>query len=50
MNKTLLAFFLFCLPARSLLAWYAYIIREKRRKNYISVNYICNCNKLVIYV
>jgi len=32
MNKTLLAFFLFCLPARSLLAWYAYIIREKEEK------------------
>ena len=32
MNKTLLAFFLFCLPARSLLAWYAYLIREKEEK------------------
>ena len=32
MNKTLLAFFFFCLPARSLLAWYAYSIREKEEK------------------
>ena len=37
MNKTLLAFFFFCLPARSLLAWYAYLIREKEEKITLAV-------------
>ena len=32
MNKTLMAFFFLCLPARSLLAWYAYSIRDNEQK------------------
>ena len=36
MNKTLLAFFFLCLPVRSLLAWYAYSIREEDEKNILA--------------
>lgn len=32
MNKTLLAFFFLCLPARILLAWYAYSIQDNEQK------------------
>lgn len=41
MNKTLLSFFFICLPARSLLAWYAYSIREKEEKIILALITFC---------
>lgn len=50
MNKNLLIFIFLCLPSRSLLAWYAYSIRENKEKFLlVLITFIISINWLLMF-